>query len=334
MQDSSFSREAERNSEGRSKADQVLTECIAAAVLQADLRPEQIKCVACGLSGIDTLDDARGRMHLLRGFLKQLEVPNDVPCWVFNDAIAALASATQGPPYGISVIAGTGSICIGLSGNSFHRASGWGSTIGDGGGGFDIGRRALAAVAASVDERQPPTALAGALACTCGAASMAELLRWVHRDTSWASVASLAPTVLACASSGDAAATAILQQAAAELVDSVYAVARKIQQDSGSGPPPLVLSGGLLAHHEHSTYLRLVEQELRAKLPQHKILRPIVDSATGAALLGAFYLRNGTSDREGAYCHGVIDELSRNCLVENVSIRTDGLAIVRKETVA
>lgn len=56
----------------------MLTNCIAEAILQADLRPEQIKCVACGLSGIDTRDDARGRIHLLRDFLKQLDVPDHV----------------------------------------------------------------------------------------------------------------------------------------------------------------------------------------------------------------------------------------------------------------
>lgn len=202
-----------------------------------------------------------------------------VPCWVFNDAIAALASATRGPPYGVCVIAGTGSICIGLSGNAFHRASGWGSIIGDGGGGFDIGRKALAAIAASVDERQPPTALAGALACASGASSMAELLRWVHRDTSWAHIASLAPAVLLCAASGDMVAKSILEQAASDLVESVSAVAGKIEQDSNNGLPPIILSGGLLMHRGHSIYQRLVEEKLSNKLPQHKILRYFANRA-------------------------------------------------------
>ena len=56
----------------------MLTECIETAIMQASLLPEQIKCIACGLSGVDTLDDARGRLGLLRGFLQQLTVPDHV----------------------------------------------------------------------------------------------------------------------------------------------------------------------------------------------------------------------------------------------------------------
>lgn len=41
-----------------------------------------------------------------------------------------------------------------------------------------------------------------------------------------------------------------------------------------------------------------------------------MDSATGAALLGAHYLRSGTADSDGAYCQGVVDELSRSVLVD------------------
>ena len=278
-----------------------------------------------------------------------------VPCWVFNDAIAALASATRGPPHGICVVAGTGSICVGMSGDSFHRASGWGSIIGDAGGGFEIGRKALATVAASVEERQPPTALGGTLARACGASSMAELLQWVYQDTSWACVASLAPAVLACAASGDTTAVSILKQTSAELVESVVVVAGRLEEGSNGEPAPLVLSGGLFSHQEQSIYRSLVEEQLVRRLPQHPIrrcafisprpvhvirglmrkrarrCRPIVDSATGAALLGAHYLRNGTSDREGAYCHGVIDQLSRNTLLDQSYLLASDLAVARKE---
>lgn len=209
---------------------------------------------------------------------------------MFNDAIAALASATRGPPHGICAVAGTGSICIGIAGKSFHRASGWGGTIGDGGGGFDIGRKALAAVAASVDERQPPTALSSALAQACQVTSMSELLRWVYRDTSWAGVASLAPSVLACAAAGDAAAVAILEQAGSELVESVAAVAARLQADSNDGPIPVILSGRLLGQQESSMYSNIVEQLLHDCLPEHRILRCSLVSAnscvfTNVALL-------------------------------------------------
>lgn len=204
---------------------------------------------------------------------KSFAVRVQVPCWVFNDAIAALASATRGPPHGICAVAGTGSICIGIAGDNFHRASGWGSTIGDGGSGFDIGRKALAAVAASVDERQPPTALANAIAQACNVTSMSELLCWVYRDTSWAAVASLAPSVVACASAGDAAAVNILETAASDLVESIAAVSGKLKTCSGDGPVPVILSGRLLHRQEQSIYSEIVERLLHVRLPEHNILR-------------------------------------------------------------
>lgn len=192
---------------------------------------------------------------------------------MFNDAIAALSAATRGPPYGVSVIAGTGSICVGIAGNSFHRASGWGGTVGDGGSGFDIGRKALAAVAAAVDERQRPTALSSALARACNVTTMSDLLSWVYQDTSWAGIASLAPSVVSCASAGDSVATEILEQAASELVQGVVAVAGKLHPSVAAGRVPIVLSGGLLNPQPQSVYGDMIVQQLNETLPGHKILR-------------------------------------------------------------
>lgn len=56
-------------------------------------------------------------------------------CYVYNDAIAALASGTAGKKYGCVLIAGTGTIAYGFSEEGkVARSSGLGPLLGDQGG--------------------------------------------------------------------------------------------------------------------------------------------------------------------------------------------------------
>lgn len=64
--------------------------------------------------------------------------------------------------------------------------------------------------------------------------------RWVYADQDWARIASLAPTVLACARSGDTVAAGIVGQACADLVEAAAAVANRCHFP---GRFPLILSG-------------------------------------------------------------------------------------------
>lgn len=125
-----------------------------------------------------------------------------VPCYVCNDAVAALAAGTNGRPEGIVLIAGTGSIAFGALGGVSVRASGWGAAFGDAGSGYDLGQRALCAAAQAVDGRGRPTALVEALPSFLALADMPAVARWVYEDSSWARIASLAPVVMQAAHSG------------------------------------------------------------------------------------------------------------------------------------
>lgn len=73
----------------------MLTQCIQAAVLKADLRPEQVKGIACGLSGVDTVYDARKKKLLLRSLLQELQVPDDVRPFPADVAKSILRSCTS-----------------------------------------------------------------------------------------------------------------------------------------------------------------------------------------------------------------------------------------------
>ncbi len=71
-----------------------------------------------------------------------------------------------------------GVIAYGIDHAGNHvRASGWGPAFLDGGCGYDIGQRALAAVARAADGRGPATDLTAALYEACNASLPEELIR-------------------------------------------------------------------------------------------------------------------------------------------------------------
>ena len=81
------------------------------------------------------------------------------PVTFTGDQQTALYGALGGPG-GIVLIAGTGSICYGQTTDGREaRSGGWGSLMDDEGGGFALGRDALAAVVRAEDGRIAPTAL-------------------------------------------------------------------------------------------------------------------------------------------------------------------------------
>ncbi|GGQ25853.1 N-acetylglucosamine kinase [Streptosporangium pseudovulgare] len=220
---------------------------------------------------------------------------------VVSDALAAFAGATA-EASGAVLIAGTGAVAARIDDRRITgRADGYGWLLGDEGSGTWIGRRAVRAVLASVDGRAAPTALLGRFgggaaepepsrapgqagpgqvaseppesAGPAGPAPSAqEIVRLVHAgiaESGPAWLARLAPAVEAAARDGDAAATAILDEAARRLAATVGAL--------GPVSGPLVLAGSLL------TEPTLLAGKVRAGLAGTVVTAR--DSAAGAAAL-------------------------------------------------
>jgi len=151
---------------------------------------------------------------------------------VTNDAVIALAGATE-TGQGIITIAGTGSIAFGrnAAGES-ARAGGWGHIFGDEGGGFDIARQATRAALAMEEGWGPPTRLRAALLEATGAHTANEMLHLFYSDE-WprSRVARLAPLVDAAAVDSDAAAQEIIHNAAQQLALLAASVRRRLWQE-------------------------------------------------------------------------------------------------------
>lgn len=260
---------------GVAKAQSALREVIRKATRSAG-RPK-LAGACLGMAGLDRDEDLR----LIRE-MAGVVLPG-VPTEIVHDSDIALAAGTRDRRVGVVLIAGTGSIAVGVdSAGRRVRAGGWGHILGDEGSGYDIARRALNAAARAIDGRSPANALRECLVAAAGVASFEDLTNRIYLD-GWSpgQVAALAPAVMAAAEEGVAVALEILAVAAHELALAARVVILSLgMQDQAFD---LVLSGGILAGSPR--LVNLVSREIVAFAPRAAIALPSRPPAYGAALI-------------------------------------------------
>ncbi len=141
--------------------------------------------------------------------------------------------AVCAPVLGIDavVMAGTGSVAVGLSDKEMVTTGGWGPVLDDAGSGYAIGLAAIRAALRMVDGRTPRTPLLEILRTFgCEPATGLDFaarmrLRKPLLSLSRREIAGLAPAVFQRARSGDASASAILRQASEDLAGLAASVA-------------------------------------------------------------------------------------------------------------
>jgi len=196
---------------------------------------------------------------------------------VTTDLEIALAAAFPGEEPGIVLLAGTGSVAVArLPGGHLERRGGHGWQLGDEGGGYALGRAALAAVSRAQDGRGPDTALTNAVFQATRSAGFDDLIRWTA-DAEAAEVAALA-AIATAAVDRDAVASKIVAAAAEALASHADPLAALFGEKN---PVPVALGGGLLAA---PGYRAMVE----AALARRERLRPrsqSLDPVAGALAL-------------------------------------------------
>jgi N-acetylglucosamine kinase-like BadF-type ATPase len=220
---------------GELQVEKVLHQVMDEAIGDRDVRPAAI-CL--GIAGVDREADAEA----VRGIMRRIGFKTRT--LVVNDALIALVAGAGDRP-GVVVVAGTGSIAYGRDGGArAARAGGWGYLLGDEGGGFWIGRAALAAVVRQFDGRGPATLLTDLVLEQMRLANPTELIHavyggGVHRYA----IASIAPLVQRAADDGDAVAAALVDRAATELSSAASSVITRLGMRGD--PFPTVLAGGV-----------------------------------------------------------------------------------------
>jgi glucosamine kinase len=160
---------------------------------------------------------------------------------VVGDEVIALDAAFQGGP-GILQIAGTGSNTIGRAADgSRESAGGYSSRLGDEGSGYWIGLNSVRRGLHAYDREQPSQVL-DKVGEIWGTKSLEDLVN-LGDSTPGPDFAALAPAINELAEAGDAVALAVLQQAAADLVEFVLLVRRKHKI---AGEVPVAWTGGVV----------------------------------------------------------------------------------------
>ncbi len=220
--------------EGRANLDGVIDRALADAGV--DRGPVDSAVLALAGSGRDDVRLLVEDWAARRLLAHDLEVVSDL------DPVLELA-ANGGP--GLALIVGTGSVAGGVDANGVRSVTGgWGFWFGDGGSGFDLGRRALAAVADASDGTGPPTGLAAGLVDHLGVRDPREILGCLEvRGDVRREIAACAKLVIEFAATGDDVACAIVGQGAEGAARLLHAAAGRLGMMRGA---MLGVAGGVI----------------------------------------------------------------------------------------
>ncbi|MBN1285947.1 MAG: ATPase [Anaerolineae bacterium] len=242
---------------------------------RAGVALEAINASAFGISGLDWPSD----QPLMEGLADRLNLPPG-PRVLVNDKFIALRAGTT-RPWGVVVIAGTGSNKAGRNrAGAVAGTLGVGTDWGDGGGGMDITRAGLAAVAKAYIGMAPPTLLSETLPAFCGFSDAPSLLKAVTREDfiPWGAT----HLVFEAATAGDEPARKILRWAGHELAEPVVFIIRKLGMEDEDFE--LVLAGSVFKATEPLLVDTLLA-DVHAVAPKAKPVCLTAPPAVGGVLL-------------------------------------------------
>lgn len=259
---------------GAERSAAVIQDVARRAVTQAKLElPVTLALVGAAGAGRAPEREELAAALLLAGVARRVDVRGDIEI--------ALAAAF-GSGAGIMINAGTGSIAYARAPDgALHRAGGYGWQLGDDGGGYWLGRRALAAAARAQDGLEESSTLLERLLVALGLQHFDDLIRWTAMATP-AQVAALAPHVLNAAREGEAVAQRAVHDAGVELARLVAALIRHFPNTPAVR---VATAGGLL--RPGSPLLDAFRTSLQTHAPQARLTETngSVDAPVGALRL-------------------------------------------------
>ena len=268
---------------GELEVEKVLHGVMEDAIGDRDVRPD---AVCLGIAGVDRPADAEA----VRGIMRRLGFKSRT--LIVNDALVALVAGVGDNP-GVVLVAGTGSIAYGRdAADRAARSGGWGYLLGDEGGGFWIGRSALAAVVRQFDGRGPATMLTDLVLAEMRLASPTELIHAIYdKGLQRRAIAGIAAVVQRAADAGDAMASEILTRAGAELTAAAASVIGRLGMRGDVFQT--VLSGGIF--HAIPALVADVQTRLSEVAPRSETQLLDVEPAVGAVRLALAAAQNRVS---------------------------------------
>jgi N-acetylglucosamine kinase-like BadF-type ATPase len=267
---------ANPRSVGWEGAETVLNSLFSDLYASTGLDPSACAGGFAGMAGIGRAGD-RERMRDLVKRVSRVACPVEADM----DALPALVGAL-GRKEGILLVAGTGSVAVGVSTRGrIVRAGGWGHILGDEGSAFDVGRKGLDAAIRHFEARGPETSLLGRALDYFRIPEAFQLIPAVYEAFDKSRIAGFAREVSEAGGSGDAVAISILEGAAVDLRALVVSVAERLSGELEN--KAIALSGGFI---ENEACLRSrVAALLKTELPDYRLAPVLGDAAAGACAL-------------------------------------------------
>ena len=259
------------------KVKEEIEKALSNAVKQAGINLNDIAGLGWGVGGLDTKADKKKANRIIERI-----IPTGIKKNIKDDATIGLFSGTFGGA-GVSIIAGTGSLIVGIDPFSIRaRVDGWGYLFGDLGSAFYIGKRAIQAVLEAHDGRGADTELREIILGELGLNSPEEVITHFYpfRDSP-KKIAKFSKIVDSAAREGDKVANTILKSAANELVHSTKAVVEKLSFQKRKRLP-IVLVGGVF----NSTKVRKEVTSNLKKTFEIDVIRPGWPPVIGAIVAG------------------------------------------------
>jgi N-acetylglucosamine kinase-like BadF-type ATPase len=253
-----------------------LSSLVSQLISAAGIEPGQVAGICLGLAGIDRPADKVLISNIVTEFLPLAKI------LAMNDSVIALIGGCL-KPYGIIVIAGTGSIAYGINKEGKDtRAGGWGHILGDEGSGYAIGLKALRAVCRAHDGRGAQTRLKELILKALGLNAPEDLIGWVKEiGGDKGTVGNLAPFVLEAFEQDDEVAKQILEAESYELALTADAVRRKLfSPDDRSFD--IVVGGTNL--RKSNLYLDLFRNQIEKFAAGVSVLLPKEEPVVGAKI--------------------------------------------------
>jgi len=216
-----------------------------------------------GMAGARTDADKARIRHIAGGVWPEL------PCYATNDLETALAAAGSIPKDQVRVLilCGTGSCSFGLRPDGrMQRFGGWGHLLGDRGSGYDIGARALKAVAYEADLKGEFPALGREILRNLQLNSSEDLIDWA-KSADKTEIAGLAVCVFKMAEKKDRVASKILSDVAGVLANDGVMCARLLSKKRSNAE--FVLTGGIFQKQQE--FVKKVRVCLRVSYPKAKV---------------------------------------------------------------
>lgn len=253
-----------------------LHQLISELLKKSNLSKDDVGAICLGLAGAGR-EKERG---MIREMVKEALPKSNI--FPVTDALIALIGGTL-KPFGIIVIAGTGSIALGINqAGEEGRAGGWGHILGDEGSGYMISLKALRAICRAHDGRTKPTSLKELILKHLNREKPEDLIMWT-RDikADKATIGALSPLVVQAFNEGDEVARQILEEESAELALAANATLTKLFKP-GDKEAEIVVGGGNLRKSEE--YFGIFQAKMREYAPDVPVIQPKDEPVVGAKI--------------------------------------------------